>query len=149
LIDALSVRLPDMIQYNSLIESIARDPESGWRLTSANGDQYSASIVICAAPAFVAARLLKSHAHRLAAGLAKISYASAATLNLAWRVMDFPHLPNSFGFVVPVIERRKIIEMLETVSWSQTDAAEQLHIPLSTLNQKIKRLNIDVKRKGA
>jgi len=29
-------------------------------------------------------------------------------------------------------ERRKIVETLETVSWSQTDAAEQLHIPLST-----------------
>ncbi len=45
-------------------------------------------------------------------------------------------------------ERRKIIETLETVNWSQTDAAEALRIPLSTLNQKIKRLNIDVKRKG-
>ena len=33
--------------------------------------------------------------------------------------------------------------------WSQTDAAETLRIPLSTLNQKIKRLNIDVKRKGS
>jgi oxygen-dependent protoporphyrinogen oxidase len=109
LIDALSARLPDVIRYNSRIEAIARDPESGWRLTLANGDRYSASIVICAAPAFVAARLLKSYAHRLAAGLAKISYASAATVNLAWRVMDFPHLPNSFGFVVPIIERRKII----------------------------------------
>ena len=46
-------------------------------------------------------------------------------------------------------ERRKIIETLETVNWSQTDAAEALRIPLSTLNQKIKRLNIDVKRKGS
>jgi DNA-binding NtrC family response regulator len=45
-------------------------------------------------------------------------------------------------------ERRKIIEALESVNWSQTDAAEKLHIPLSTLNQKIKRLSIDVKRKG-
>jgi len=45
-------------------------------------------------------------------------------------------------------ERRKIIEALDSVSWSQTEAAEKLHIPLSTLNQKIKRLSIDVKRKG-
>jgi DNA-binding NtrC family response regulator len=45
-------------------------------------------------------------------------------------------------------ERRKIIEALESVSWSQTEAAEKLHIPLSTLNQKIKRLSIDVRRKG-
>ncbi len=46
-------------------------------------------------------------------------------------------------------ERRKIIEALEAVNWSQTDAAELLRIPLSTLNQKIKRLNIEIKRKGS
>src|SRR5271154_5155425 len=51
--------------------------------------------------------------------------------------------------VVADFERRKIIETLETVNWSQTEAAEKLGIPLSTLNQKIKRLNIDVRRKGA
>ncbi len=50
--------------------------------------------------------------------------------------------------VVADYERRKIIEALESVNWSQTDAAEKLSIPLSTLNQKIKRLNIDVRRKG-
>jgi len=50
--------------------------------------------------------------------------------------------------IVADFERRKIIEVLEAVNWSQTEAAERLHIPLSTLNQKIKRLNIDVKRKG-
>ena len=51
--------------------------------------------------------------------------------------------------VVADFERRKIIKTLETVNWSQTDAAEKLGIPLSTLNQKIKRLNIEVKRKGS
>jgi DNA-binding NtrC family response regulator len=51
--------------------------------------------------------------------------------------------------IVNDFERRKIIETLETVNWSQTDAAAALRIPLSTLNQKIKRLNIDVKRKGS
>src|SRR5580693_7269476 len=50
--------------------------------------------------------------------------------------------------IVADFERRKIIETLETVNWSQTEAAEKLSIPLSTLNQKIKRLNIDVRRKG-
>src|SRR5271154_6359089 len=51
--------------------------------------------------------------------------------------------------VVADFERRKIIEALEAANWSQTEAAEKLSIPLSTLNQKIKRLNIDVRRKGA
>jgi DNA-binding NtrC family response regulator len=46
-------------------------------------------------------------------------------------------------------ERRKIVEYLEQCSWSQTDAAEALRIPLSTLNQKIKRLQIDVKKRAS
>jgi DNA-binding NtrC family response regulator len=50
--------------------------------------------------------------------------------------------------IVADYERRKIIEALETASWSQTEAAESLRIPLSTLNQKIKRLDIQIKRKG-
>lgn len=44
-------------------------------------------------------------------------------------------------------ERGQIIEALENASYSQTDAAEALHIPLSTLNQKIKRLNIEIRRR--
>jgi DNA-binding NtrC family response regulator len=51
--------------------------------------------------------------------------------------------------VVADFERRKIIEALEAVNNSQTEAAEMLKIPLSTLNQKIKRLNIEVKRRGS
>ena len=50
--------------------------------------------------------------------------------------------------IVADFERRKIIEALEACNWSQTEAAEMLHIPLSTLNQKIKRLDIQVKRRG-
>jgi DNA-binding NtrC family response regulator len=46
-------------------------------------------------------------------------------------------------------ERRIIVDMLEKVSWNQTDAAERFHIPLSTLNQKIKRLSIEIKKKNS
>jgi DNA-binding NtrC family response regulator len=46
------------------------------------------------------------------------------------------------------IERRIIIDMLERTGWNQTEAAERFLIPLSTLNQKIKRLGIDVRRRG-
>lgn len=51
--------------------------------------------------------------------------------------------------VVADFERRKIIEQLETSDGSQTAAAEALRIPLSTLNQKIKRLNIEVRKRSA
>ena len=45
-------------------------------------------------------------------------------------------------------ERRVIIAMLERCNWNQTEAAERFHVPLSTLNQKIRRLNIEIKKKG-
>jgi len=50
--------------------------------------------------------------------------------------------------IIEDCERQIIVEMLEKCNWNQTDAAERFHIPLSTLNQKIKRLNIDVKKKA-
>ncbi|HEY7353732.1 MAG TPA: sigma-54 dependent transcriptional regulator [Terriglobales bacterium] len=44
-------------------------------------------------------------------------------------------------------ERHIITDMLEKCGWNQTEAAERFHIPLSTLNQKIKRLNIEIKKR--
>ena len=50
--------------------------------------------------------------------------------------------------IVEECERRIIVDMLERCNWNQTEAAEKFKIPLSTLNQKIKRLNIEIKRKN-
>ena len=49
--------------------------------------------------------------------------------------------------VMEECERHIIVDMLEKCGWNQTEAAERFHIPLSTLNQKIKRLNIEIKKK--
>src|SRR5258706_1946870 len=43
-------------------------------------------------------------------------------------------------------ERRIIMDMLEKCGWNQTEAAERFHVPLSTLNQKIKRLSIEIRK---
>ena len=45
------------------------------------------------------------------------------------------------------IERRIISDRLERCHWNQTEAAEYFRIPLSTLNQKIKRLNVEIKKR--
>jgi len=50
--------------------------------------------------------------------------------------------------VMEECERQIIVAMLEKCGWNQTEAADRFHIPLSTLNQKIKRLNIEIKKKG-
>src|ERR1700732_1462631 len=50
--------------------------------------------------------------------------------------------------IMDEIERRVICDMLERTEWNQTEAAENFQIPLSTLNQKIKRLGLEVRRRG-
>ena len=50
--------------------------------------------------------------------------------------------------IVADYERSVILQRLEQFNWSQTEAADSLHVPLSTLNQKIKRLDIKIRRKG-
>jgi len=48
--------------------------------------------------------------------------------------------------LVEEFERKIILDMLARSNWSQTEAADRFKIPLSTLNQKIKRLRIDIKQ---
>ena len=45
-------------------------------------------------------------------------------------------------------ERRLILEKLERWDWSQKEVAEHLHIPLSALKQKVKRLKLVITEKG-
>ena len=57
--------------------------------------------------------------------------------------------PPSLFEILEEVERRIIMDMLERTNWNQTEAAERFQIPLSTLNQKIKRLGIETRRKPA
>ncbi|MCU1224041.1 MAG: two component, sigma54 specific, transcriptional regulator, Fis family [Edaphobacter sp.] len=58
------------------------------------------------------------------------------------------HQPDASLFdLMEEIERRIIADRLERCHWNQTDAAEYFKIPLSTLNQKIKRLNVEIKKR--
>jgi DNA-binding NtrC family response regulator len=54
----------------------------------------------------------------------------------------------SLAQILEEVERRLILDMLERTAWNQTEAAERFQIPLSTLNQKIKRLGIEVSRRS-
>jgi DNA-binding NtrC family response regulator len=59
------------------------------------------------------------------------------------------HKPDASLFdLMEEIERRIISDRLERCHWNQTEAAEYFKIPLSTLNQKIKRLNVEVRKRG-
>src|SRR5690348_6634075 len=113
LVDALAQRLGETVQRNVEVTALLRGGATGsrrrWRVVTADGAALEADTVICALPAYRAARLLQPHSSVLARALATIDYASAAVVNLAYRESDFPRAPRSFGFVVPAIERRRII----------------------------------------
>ncbi len=58
------------------------------------------------------------------------------------------HSPDASLFdIMEDCERRIIADMLEKCNWNQTEAAERFRVPLSTLNQKIKRLNVELRRR--
>ena len=58
------------------------------------------------------------------------------------------HRPDASLFdIMEEIERRILSDRLERCNWNQTEAAEYFKIPLSTLNQKIKRLNVEIKKR--
>ena len=71
---------------------------------------------------------------------------------IAGRTSSFPTIDQrgnaSLFDIIEDCERHIITQMLEKCSWNQTETAEAFRIPLSTLNQKIKRLNIEIKKKG-
>jgi DNA-binding NtrC family response regulator len=54
--------------------------------------------------------------------------------------------PSLFA-ILEEVERHIIVDMLERTNWNQTEAAERFQVPLSTLNQKIKRLGIETRRR--
>jgi len=63
--------------------------------------------------------------------------------------VNFEQNPNSSHFhTLEVIERRIVIQKLERCKWNQPEAAKLFRIPLSILNEKIKRLNIQIPEKG-
>ena len=73
---------------------------------------------------------------------------TAAGVNIRRTLPVFERPPEASLFdILDEFERRVIIEQLEKYNWSQTETAESFRIPLSTLNQKIKRLSIDVKKR--
>lgn len=111
LVDRLTHLLPrETVRLNAKVEALDFHPESHqWllRVASANSSENLIADAVCLAlPSYHAASLLRDAHKELAAELDGISYASTATVNLAYRRADIPHALDGFGFVVPFIERR-------------------------------------------
>jgi oxygen-dependent protoporphyrinogen oxidase len=111
LVDAIAQRLPQgSARLNTGVTTIfPSDGKQTWRIATGTSESLEADGIILATPAFHTAQMLASAAPEAAKELSSIAYASSATISLAYRNPDFPRMPDSFGFVVPAIESRKIM----------------------------------------
>lgn len=110
LVDTIAQRLPEgAVRLNSPATDLHRSADNTWRVTVGGKEIIDADAVILAAPAFRSADLLTRVASDAAAEMKNIAYASTATVSLAYRREVFRRTPDTFGFVVPAIEKRKIM----------------------------------------
>jgi oxygen-dependent protoporphyrinogen oxidase len=109
LVEKLLDNIGGKARSQASVERLEQPGRGRWTAVLAGGETITADGILLATPARTSAKLLLSHHPQLADRLGQIQYSSAATVNLAYRTEDFPRLPDGFGFVVPLIERRRII----------------------------------------
>jgi oxygen-dependent protoporphyrinogen oxidase len=100
------------IRVNTQVTSVESERTGGmfrWRVATNNNEILVGDALCLALPGPVSARLLRNIDSELASELDSISYASSATMNLAYNREDIPHALDGFGFVVPFIEKRSLI----------------------------------------
>ena len=119
LIAVLASRLPSTsIHLDTSVKKISQLP-SRWQLdfdnpqssvpSGCDNPQTLFDALILAVPTHAAAPLLEQSNPELAAELAAIEYAGCAVVSLGYARRQIGHPLDGFGFVVPQIERRRII----------------------------------------
>jgi oxygen-dependent protoporphyrinogen oxidase len=123
LIDALVRALGDRVRTGCEVRAL--DPRG---VVLASGELVEADGVVLALPAWRTARLIEDRHRRLADALCAIPYGSAATVTFAWPRAAIGHPLDSFGFVVPSVERRAILAAtFASVKWpGRAPAGEEL-----------------------
>ena len=106
---ANAIRLNTSVKSLSLAPPLPGHDSPVWQVKTGQNETLIADVVCLALPAYISARLLGDVDSQLASELEGISYASSATINLAYKRNDIPHPLNGFGFVVPFREGRSII----------------------------------------
>jgi oxygen-dependent protoporphyrinogen oxidase len=112
LVEILAARLPPgTVRVGTAVSAVLPGTSRAgtWHLCLPDGASVEVDAAILATPAHHTARLVADLDQRLAEQLSEITYASSATVTLAYRRVDVPHPLDAFGFVVPFIEARSII----------------------------------------
>lgn len=115
LISSLANLLPDgTIRTNQSVSAIQPNTNGEWTVdtngqNSTDKPNPTFDHVVVATPARVAAKLLQPHASKASGQLSAIESASTAIVVLGVRKSDIARPVETFGFVVPAIERRRIL----------------------------------------
>ncbi|WNG39715.1 protoporphyrinogen oxidase [Archangium violaceum] len=117
LVGALAQSLGTAARTGVRVEGLRREG-NGWRLAvEEHGQQaeLAADKVVLAVPAYVAAKLLRPLDETLAARMEGIAYAPVAVVHLGFAPGSLPP-PDGFGFLVPTLERRRVLGVIHASS---------------------------------
>jgi len=109
LVTAIADRLPSGSIRTGASVSAVRRSGTGWVVATRDGGTFPADAVCVAVPATAAAPILSETDPGLASLLARIPYASTATVTAGFLRSQVAHHLRGFGFVVPQIERRRLL----------------------------------------
>jgi oxygen-dependent protoporphyrinogen oxidase len=103
------------VRLETRVERIARRDDGRWSVLTARATDPQSAVeelfdaAIVAAPAGHAAKMLEPLDANLAADLAAIEHSSAAVVALAYDRSQIAHPLDGFGFVVPLVEKMRIL----------------------------------------
>ncbi len=112
LLQAIANRLPPgTIETHSPVQRIAQQETKGWTVSVGGNKPRTVAFdaVILATQAKAAAKLLADVSPQIADPLDAIHHSGCAIVSLAFRRSQIAHPMDGFGFVVPIIENRKIL----------------------------------------
>jgi oxygen-dependent protoporphyrinogen oxidase len=109
LVAAIVARLPEgCVRLNAAVSKIER-ADMGWRVTVSDAGAELFDELVLAAPGAVSSRLLETVDKPLADLIGRIPCAGCSVVLVGARREQIRHPLDGFGFVVPVIDGRKII----------------------------------------
>ncbi len=105
--DALASKLGPHLKLGAPVMSIIKKNDS-YQVSTSN-DTFDADIVVLATPAYASSRILKDIDPGLSKALFRIPYPHVSVVCFGYKKENITNPLNGFGFLVPHVERRKIL----------------------------------------
>ncbi|MBL1213392.1 MAG: protoporphyrinogen oxidase [Ignavibacteriae bacterium] len=115
---AIANKLHDKIVYNSKVEKVEKN-ESGYSIYyNVDGitNELKSDIVLSTIPAYITSKIFESIDPKLGSHLNEIYYPKVMLLYLGFRKSDIGRPLDGFGYLIPTLEKRKLLGAI----WSST-----------------------------